>query len=106
MIELIYRKKDCKTYKDFYEKICVDLKLEEDLDLCDCENLYYSADLLNEFMWGVQDFNIKFKFIGYDRDGVKMSRRLDDHKWNLIFEVIEEFVNKWPNNSIEFLDEE
>lgn len=105
-MELVYKKSECKTYKDFYEKICKDLKLEDDIDLCDYKNLEYNADLLNEFMWGFYNDNIMFKFIGFDRDSVKNSKRFDDYQWNLIFDVLEWFVEKFPNNSVVFLDEE
>ena len=104
-MELIFKKSECNSYKDFYEKICKDLELQNHIDLCDYENLHYNADLLNEFMWGAQDENITFKFIGFDREGVKNSKRLEDYQWNLIFDVLEWFVEEWPNNRIEFIDE-
>ena len=104
MKELVFKKSECESYKDFYEKICVDLKLEEDMDLCNHENLGYSGDLLNEFLWGVHDWNIVFRFIGYDREKVKDGITHEDYRWNIIFEVVEEFVKQYPNNKIEFVD--
>jgi len=105
-MELVYKKSECKTYKDFYEKICKDLKLNEHINMCDYENLYYDADMLNEFMWGYHDDNITFKFIGYDREKVRQCKTYDDYQWNSIFNILEYFVDDYPNNSLVFLDEE
>ena len=105
-MELIYKKSECKTYKDFYEKICKDLKLEEDMDLCDYENLAYSADMLNEFLWYNHDKNIKYRFIGFDLEIIKQEKTVDDYKYKLIFEVFEYFVSQYPNNVLEIIKEE
>ena len=101
-MELVFRKEEFDSYKKFYERICIDLKLEEDKGLREYENLLYNADLLTEFMWGVQDENITCNFIGFDREAVKNKKTYNDYGWNLIFEVLEDFVEKWPNNRLIF----
>ena len=106
MIKLVYSKKECKSYKDFYEKICVDLKLEENIDMCELENLCYRADFLNEFLWYNYTDDLRFIFIGYDREGVKNYKTIEDYKWNLIFEVVEEFCERYPNNTVEYRESE
>ena len=36
----------------------------------------------------------------------KGQKNYEDYKWNLIFEVFEEFVKKYPNNKLEFINED
>ena len=102
---LEYNQKTCKSYKDFYEKICEDLALWEDGDLCGYENLHYNADLLNEFLWGVHNDNILFRFIGYDKEKIVNGKTSEAYEWGLIFKIVERFCKNYPNNKVEFIEE-
>ena len=104
-MELVYRFSEMKDFKRFYEIFCIDTKLEEDINMCDYENLYYSADMLNEYLFGCQDMNIHFKFVGFDLEKINEADTLINIKWKVIFEVLEGFVKKYPNNTIEFVEE-
>ena len=102
-MELVYRYSEMKDFKKFYERFCVDTRLEEDMDLCDYENLHYNADLLNEYMFSCKDMDIHFKFIGFDLEKINEPRTVSTWEWKLIFEVLDDFVKKYPNNTIEFV---
>ena len=99
MKEIVFNKKDCPSYKDFYEKICIELESKKIPDWEDYDNLHYNADFLNEFMWYNHDLDLHFKFIGYNKEKVNF-------QWQLIFEVVEDFCKKYPNKKVEFWDEE
>ena len=104
-MELVYRYSDMQDFKKFYERFCVDTKLEEDIDLCSYENLCYNADLLNEYLFGCQDMDIHFKFIGFDIEEINEAKTHNNWEWSLIFKVLNRFVKKYPNNTIEFIEE-
>ena len=103
-MDLVYNFSEMQDFKQFYERLCVDLDSKSIPDWEDYENLHYNADLLNEFMWYCQDDNIHFKFVGFDRKNMKPDKNYNDYKWSLIFEVLEDFVRDFPNNTIEFVD--
>ena len=104
-MELVYRYSEMKDFKRFYEIFCIDTKLEEDIDMCDYENLHYNADFLNEYLFGCQDMNIHFKFIGFDLEKINEEKTYNDWEWSLIFRILNRFVKKYPNNTIEFVEE-
>ena len=104
-MELVYRFSEMKDYKRFYEKFCIDTKLEENIDMCDYENLYYSADMLNEYLFYCHDFDIHFKFVGFDLEKINEEDTLNDIKWKSIFNVLGYFIEEYPNNTIEFVEE-
>lgn len=103
-MELVYRYRELKDYKKFYEQFCIDTNYKRNLDMCDYENLCYSADFLNEYMFSCQDMNIHFKFIGFDLEKINEAKTLNDMKWKSIFNVLGYFIKDYPNNTIEFVD--
>ena len=106
MKEIVFNKYNYECYKDFYTQIYSDLNGKGFLDWEDYENLNYSADMLNEFLWYNQNKNIKYIFIGFDLEKIKQEKTFDDYKYKLIFEVFEYFITKYPNNSMEIIKEE
>ena len=106
MKKLIYDRKQLNSYKEFYEKIYIDLDGKGMNDWEKFEYLGYNADNLNEFLWYCQDRNVSFIFKNFDLNKVKGQKNYEDYKWNLIFEVFEEFVKKYPNNKLEFINED
>ena len=106
MKEIVFNKYNYECYKDFYTQIYSDLNGKGFLDWEDYENLNYSADMLNEFLWYNHDKNIKYIFIGFDLEKIKQEKTFDDYKWRIIFDVIQDFVKEYPNNAMEIIKEE
>ncbi len=106
MKKLIYNRKQLNSYKEFYEKLYKDLEGETIPDWEDCSTLNYSADDLAEFLWYCLDDGNNYIFKNFDLEKIKNYKNYENYKWNLVFEVFEEFVKKYPNNTLEFINEE
>jgi len=107
MKQIIFNKKDYKDYRDMYHDICVKLDKDRFLDWeDDYEDLNYSSDLLNEFLWYCNDDNLHIILLNFDREKIATPQNYDDYKYNLILEVFEDFVKKYPNNTLEYRNEE
>lgn len=106
MKEIIFCKKNYMSYKDLYSQIYRDLKGKNMPDWEDYDNLGYSGDMLNEFLWYCHKDNNKYIFIGFDKDKIKLQKNYDDYKYNIVIEVFENFVKEYPNNKLEFRMEE
>ena len=106
MRELIYDKNKLKSFKNFYEKIYLDLEAQKYDYWADYPNLYYSGDGLNEFLGDFQDDNLLFVMKNFDLDKIKEQKSFENYKWNIIIKVISEFVDKYPNNKIVFVYDE
>ena len=106
MKEIIFCKKNYMSYKDLYSQIYRDLKGKNMPDWEDYDNLGYSGDMLNEFLWYCHKDNNKYIFIGFDKDKIKLQKNYDDYKYNIVIEVFENFVKEYPNNKLELRMEE
>ncbi len=106
MKEIIFNRKDYKSYKDFYTQIYKDLDGKSNMDWEDYQDLCYSADALVEFLWYHYDDGNKYIFVNFDKEKIKLQKSLDDYKYNIIIEVFEDFVKEYSNNSLEFRTEE
>ena len=97
-----------ETYKDFYHDLCLQLDRKNVIDWQDdfYENLGYSADLLNEFLWYCSDEDTNYVFIGLDINKINNYKTYDDFKWSKILKVFNRFVEQYSNNTIEFKDSE
>lgn len=93
-------KKQCPTFKTFYEIVYKELDGKRIPDWEAYENLNYHADLFNEFLWYVNDMNIDFVLLNTDVEKIKDEKTYDDYEWNLIIEILTEFVMKYPNNTL------
>ncbi len=107
MKEIIFNRKNYISHKDFYHDLCIQLEKERFIDWRGkYEDLGYSADLLWEFLgYCDEDFN-KYVFIGFDKEKIKEQKNYDDYKYNIAINVFEDFVQEYPNNILEFRDEE
>ena len=105
MKTLIYDRKQLNSYKDFFEKLYEDMDGKNMIDWEKFEYLGYDADNLNEFMWYCQDRSIDYIFKNFDLERINNYKNYEDYKWNLIFEVFEEFVKEFPNNKLEFTND-
>ena len=108
MKEVIFNISDYKstgeTYKDFYRDVFVKLDGKDIIDFEDLPDLHFHADILNEFMWYNHDENLKLIFVGLDLDKIQARKTYDDIIWERIISVMEDFVKKFPNNTLEFRD--
>ena len=94
MRELVYDKTKLPTFKAFYEKIYSEFDVVNRSDMEDYPNLGYNADLLNEFLWGFQNDDLVFVMKNFDLDKMKNIKSYDNYEWNILLEVITEFVKK------------
>ena len=108
MKEVIFNVADYKTpyetYKDFYKDVFIKLDGKGIIDFEDLPDLHFHADILNEFMWYNHNENLKLVFVGLDLDKIKKRQTYDDIIWERIISVMEDFVKKFPNNTLEFRD--
>ena len=107
MKEIVFNKKEYKSFKDFYHDVCIKLRKNRFIDWRDdYDDLGYSGDLLNEFLWYCHDDSNKYIFINFDLEEIKNKMTFDNYKWRIILKVFSEHVQEFPNNQIEFRDEE
>ena len=100
--EIVFDRKNYESYKDFYVQIYKDLEGKKIPDWEDYDNLCYSADALVEFLWYCHNDNIKYIFVGFDKEKIKSQNTFDDYHYQIILEVFEDFVKEYPNNKLEF----
>lgn len=105
MKEIIFKRKNYKSYKDFYVQVYKDLEGKEMIDWADYDDLHYNADLLDEFLGYCNDDSNKYIFIGFDKEKIKEEKNYDDYEYNMVIRIFERFVKKYPNNKLEFRDE-
>ena len=103
--EVIFNKKDYKSYKDFYTEIYEKLDGKNTIDFEDEVDLGYHADILNEFLWYKSEEGVKFVFVGFDLENIDKRKTYDDYEWQLVFKIMKRFVEEYPNNTLEFRDE-
>ena len=106
MKKLIYDRNEIKDYKEFYEKIYIDFEGSTIPDWEKFEYLGYDVDNLNEFLWYCHQDNFHIVFKNFDLEKVTNFKNYEDYQWNLIFEVCCEKVKEFPNNKVEFVNDE
>ena len=106
MKEVIFNVADYKTpyetYKDFYKDVFIKLDGEHNIDFVEMPDLHFHADILNEFMWYNSDNDLKLVFVGLDLDKIQAQKTHDDYEWGLIVKIMKRFVERYPNNTLEF----
>ena len=105
MKKITIDKSKCESYKTFYEIVYNEFYGKRIPDWEDYNNMHYSADMLNEFLWYVNDRNTEFVMVNFDINKIKEQKTLDNYKWNIILEVLEDFVKDYPNNKLTFKTE-
>ncbi len=107
MKEIIFDKNKYSSYKDFYSQIYKDLEGEKIPDWEDYDDLHYNAGLLDEFLWYCHNDNIKYIFVNFDKEKIKLQKNYDDYEYSIVLKVFERFVKQYPNNTLEFkMDED
>ena len=106
MKEVIFNVADYKTpyetYKDFYKDVFIKLAGKGIIDFENMPDLHFHADILNEFMWYNSDNDLKLVFVGLDLDKIQARKTYDDYEWGLIVKIMKRFVERYPNNTLEF----
>lgn len=102
---MVIDKKVYLTYKGFYTYIYKELDGKNIPDWEDYDDLEYDANMLNEFLWYCHNDNIHFIFKNFNLEKIRNYKNYENYQWNLIFEVIADFVKKYPNNTLEFINE-
>ena len=107
MKEIIFDKKKYDNYKDFYKDICKKMDAKSDLNCLHPEDLAFNGNVLSEFIWDYSLDNIKYIFVNFDKEKIKLEKNFDDYQYAIIFRVFERFVKQYPNNTLEFkMDED
>ena len=106
MKEFIFNKNDYASYKDFYVDIAKQLDAKNDLNCLEPEDLGFNANHLYEFLRDFNDENYKYVFIGFDLEKISQQKNIDDYEWEIIIKVFKDFVKKYPDNTLEFINDE
>lgn len=105
-IHLVIDKSKCESYKKFYEIVYSQLNGKGYIDWEQYDNLHYNADMLNEFLWYAHNLvNTEFVMMNFDIDRIKEQKTYDNYEWNIILEVLQDFVKDYPNNKLTFKTE-
>ena len=106
MKTIIYDRKQLNSYKEFYERIVVDLNANRFIDWEGEKDLDYNGNNLNEFLWYCHKDNIQFIFENFDLEKIENYKNYENYQWNIIFMVVKRFVQQYPNNTLEFRNDE
>lgn len=101
----IFDKNNYSTYKNFYEEFSQSLHVQSNPDFETYENLCYSADMLEEYLWYIKDENIHIILKNFDLEKIKNQKNYEDYEWNIILGVLNRFIEKYPNNKLEFIND-
>ena len=97
---IIYDRNEIKSYKDFYEKLYIDLEGSTIEDWKNCKDLCYRADVLDEFLWYCGEDKNHFILRNFDLEKIKQHKTYDDYKIGLIINVLQHFCENYPNNKL------
>ena len=106
--EVTFNRKDYKSYQDFYRDISKKLEAVENGYYDEPETFGFSADWLWEYL---QDFHyahekIKVTLIGFDRKRIAQPKNYDDYNYDIMLSCFTDLMEKYPENVVEFKDEE
>lgn len=106
MKKITIDKNKCQSYKTFYEIVYNEFDGKHMVDWEEYDNIHYNADMLNEFLWYVSDINTEFVMMNFDIDRIKEQKTYDNYEWNILLEVLQDFVKDYPNNKLTFKTEQ
>lgn len=106
MKEFVFNRKDYKIYEDFYGQIYDEMEGAKIPDWEDYPNLDFSADNLYEFLWYHHNDGNKYTFKNFDLERIRNYKNFDDYEFNKIIDVFEDFVKEYPNNTLEFVNDD
>ena len=108
MKEFIFNKNDYANYKDFYKDIAIKMDSIKIDDYFDSSTFEYNANILWEFLcceFGYLKKNIKITLKNFNIQNIKSSKKYDDYCFGIVIEIFQEFVQEFPNNKLEFINE-
>ncbi len=110
MKKIIFNKKDYKNYQDMYKDMAIKTGANKIEDYFDTSNYEYDPNILWECLecdFGFTKNSINIVLLNFDKEKIKLQKTYDDYEYNLVLEIFEEFVEKYPNNKLEFrMDED
>ena len=103
-----FNRKDYKSFEDFYRDITKKLETEKDGDIPEPETIGFHGDWLWEFLEGFyyRDMKIKVTLLNFDREKIAQEKNYDDYKYNIMLSCFTDLAEKYPENVVEFVDEE
>ena len=109
MKEFIFNKKDYSTYQDFYKDIAIKMDAIKIDDYFDSSTFEYNANILWEFLcceFGYAKENISIILKNFNIENMKPDKKYDDYCTNIVIEIFQDFIKKFPNSSLEFMNED
>ena len=108
METFIFDKNEYQSYEDMYRDIAHKMRSDIITDYYDTKTFDFSPDilweyLLCEFQYSHHDIKIILK--NFDLDEIRKQKTFENYKLNLIIETFEDFVEKYPNNKLEFIND-
>lgn len=71
-----------------------------------CTTLNYSTDDLAEFLGYCFDDGNTYIFKNFDLENVEDYKNYENYQWNIVFTIIKRFTQQYPNNKLEFINDE
>ena len=109
METFIFDKNDYQSYKDMYKDMAHKMRCDQIDEYFDTTTFDYSADILWEYIECEFQYagpvNIKIVLKNFDREEIRTEKPFENYKLNLIIETFEDFVKKYPNNKLEFVND-
>ena len=56
-------------------------------------------------MWYNHNKDLEIIMLNFDSKKIKEQKTYEDYEWNLILEVLQDFVTNYPNNTLKFRNE-
>ena len=106
MKQIIFNKKNYKSYKDFFTDLYRQTNGAGFIDWKQYPDLNYNAGFLDEFLWYCNtDGGYHYIFLNFDKEKINLQKSFEDYQYATILRIFDKFVNKYPNNKIEFRNE-
>lgn len=106
MKTLIYDRRTLNNYREFYKKIYEDLDGKNMIDWGKFEYLGYDGNKLNEFLWYCHKDGNKYIFKNFDLLQIEDCKTHEDYQWKIIFYYFKKLIKEYPNNKLEFINDE
>ncbi len=104
MKEVIFNKKNYRSYEDLYSQIYQEFNAKKNAEWEQYENFNYHPDILYEFL---RDYlfvhkNINFIFLNFNKNEIKNNKSNDDYNYNIVFNIFKDLMKEFSNINIDF----
>lgn len=109
MKEFIFNKEEYNGYEDFYKDIAIKMGAIKINDYYDSSTFEYNANILWEFLcceFGYLKKDVKIILKNFNVDKMKSDEKYDDYCVNIVIELFQKFIKEFPNNKLEFINDE